>query len=661
MNKWHGWRPVSLRSKLIVAVACCLLLTIGAGSLLSSWLTKDMMKETVIQNAGNSLDAANLYLTDQINRLIYISNYLYLDNELNLSLKYRQSGVYVGQTEVSDVMRKLDNLSYAGEPVYISVWTGDGKMIYSNFQSDQYRIDGLNMSSIVHSEQFAAGGRLNFWLHPAYISQQGADARQHPYMLSVARSLRILSGKPYGYVVISMDEQRLKEVLSKYSSTIQMMVVGSDNRIISHNDDGMIGKDFDTVKNGRSDLVEVERDMSVSGWRLEGLVPYGAAAQKINRIYQVTNLVQAVVVLLFLLLLMLGIARLTQPIARLVKVVRKIDNEHLHLRSGIRGEDEAGLLGQSLDDMLDRVENMITQVEREQSERRRAELDMLQAQINPHFLFNILGAIRMDLLLKGSEEAAELLGSLSSLLRMTINRGNEMIPVREEMETVRHYVRLIDFQRDTRVRLEMDVQPESLEVMLPRFIIQPLVENAYQHGLSRYGGILWIQSWVAGQFLHIEVRDSGEGMDEKRLQAVRAKLALLGEPADTDVFDDSDLFAPTDYTLQSEVEAMTSQEEGAAFEQHLNQTSPHNRTGISGIGLTNVVRRLYMIYGNQVQIQVDSHPGEGTGIVLGIPLHSSGNGIHTTTQADMDSESSIATDTDAETALSNDKEEKQDV
>lgn len=619
MNKWHGWRPVSLRSKLIVAVACCLLLTIGAGSLLSSWLTKDMMKETVIQNAGNSLDAANLYLTDQINRLIYISNYLYLDNELNLSLKYRQSGVYVGQTEVSDVMRKLDNLSYAGEPVYISVWTGDGKMIYSNFQSDQYRIDGLNMSSIVHSEQFAAGGRLNFWLHPSYIRQQGADEHQ-PYMLSVARSLRILSGKPYGYVVISMDEQRLKEVLSKYSSTIQMMVVGPDNRIISHNDDGMIGKDFDAVKNGRSDLVEVERDMSVSGWRLEGLVPYGAAAQKINRIYQVTNLVQAVVVLLFLVLLMLGIARLTQPIARLVRVVRQIDNEHLHLRSGIRGDDEAGLLGQSLDDMLDRVEKMIRQVEREQSERRRAELDMLQAQINPHFLFNILGAIRMDLLLKGSEEAAELLGSLSSLLRMTINRGNEMIPIREEMETVRHYVRLIDFQRDTMVRLEMEVQPESLEVMLPRFIIQPLVENAYQHGLSRYGGILWIQSWVDEAFVYIEVRDSGEGMDEQRLEQVRAKLAVLVEPVDADVFDNSNLFSPTDDTSQSKATSSTSHEEAMTFDPTINQKPRRNRSGISGIGLTNVVRRLYMIYGNQVQIQVDSHPGEGTGILLGIPL-----------------------------------------
>ncbi|WP_458121928.1 sensor histidine kinase [Paenibacillus sp. Z6-24] len=613
MKRWRSILPTSLRGKLIVSAVCCLLLTIVAGTLLSSWLTKDMMKETVEQNAGDSLDAANLYLTDQINRLIYISNYLYLDNELNLSLKYQQSGFYVGQTQASDIMRKLDNLSYAGERVYISVWNGKGQMMYSNFQSDQYHVQGLDMGSLIHSEQFTPGGRLNFWLHPSYL--QAADQGKPVYMLSVARSLRLLSGQVYGYVVVSMDEQRLREVLNQYRSTIQMMVVGPDNRVISHSDETRIGQSLDQIVRADSDMLEVERPMSISGWRLEGLVPYGVAAQKINRIYQVTSLVQMIVVLLFLLLLMLGIARMTGPIAKLVRVVRKIDNTHLHIRSGIRGKDEAGLLGQSLDEMLDRVERMIVQVRQEQGERRRAELEMLQAQINPHFLFNILGAIRMDLLLQGSEEAARLLGSLSSLLRMTVNRGNEFVTVREELETVRHYVSLVDFQREVRVHLEMELEPDALETLLPRFIVQPLVENAYQHGLSKYGGIIWIQSWLEQGTLWISIRDSGEGMAPERLHQVRQQIQRLAEEDNSDTEVDS----VRDRTTAA-VHANRQHRQLQPGEEP-NWASSHSSglPGVSGIGLSNVIRRLYIIYGPEVQIRVDSQPGEGTEIVLGLP------------------------------------------
>ncbi|WP_017815257.1 cache domain-containing sensor histidine kinase [Paenibacillus shenyangensis] len=616
MKRWRSILPTSLRGKLIVSAVCCLLLTIGAGTLLSSWMTKGMMKETVEQNAGDSLDAANLYLTDQINRLIYISNYLYLDNELNLSLKYQQSGFYVGQTRASDIMRKLDNLSYAGERVYISVWNGDGTMMYSNFQSDQYQVKGLDMSSLVHSEQFTPGGRLNFWLHPSYL--QMTDQSKPAYMLSVARSLRLLSGQVYGYVVVSMDEQRLREVLNQYRSTIQMMVVGPDNKIISHPDETKIGQPFDKSSLADRDMLEVERNMSVSGWRLEGLVPYGVAAQKINRIYQVTSTVQMVVVLLFLLLLMLGIARMTKPIAKLARVVRKIDNNHLHIRSGIRGDDEAGLLGQSLDEMLDRVERMIVQVKQEQGERRRAELEMLQAQINPHFLFNILGAIRMDLLLQGSEEAARLLGSLSSLLRMTVNRGNEMITLREELETVQHYICLVDFQREVRVHLDLELEPAVMEKLLPRFIIQPLVENAYQHGLSKYGGILWIQGWIEQDCLWLSIRDSGEGMTMERLHQVRQQIIKLADEDNTDgnksiTYEEK----PTGKEITQHMSAESTSASTGASASDTSSSLP----GVSGIGLRNVIRRLYMIYGADVEVRIDSHPGEGTEIVLGLPLN----------------------------------------
>src|SRR5690606_4660412 len=112
---------------------------------------------------------------------------------------------------------------------------------------------------------------------------------------------------------------------------------------------------------------------------------------------------------------------------KLSSVASQVNQGNLSVRSNIIGKDEIGKLGKSFDLMLDRVNHMIIQIKKEQEQKRKAELEMLQAQLNPHFLFNILNSIRMRILLKGDNENAELLSSLSSFLRMSINRNNEFI------------------------------------------------------------------------------------------------------------------------------------------------------------------------------------------------------------------------------------------
>lgn len=221
--------------------------------------------------------------------------------------------------------------------------------------------------------------------------------------------------------------------------------------------------------------------------------------------------------------------------------------------------------------MLDRVERMVVQIKEEQAQKRKAELAMLQSQINPHFLFNILNSIRLRIMMRGDEENAELLFSLSRLLRMTIQQRDEYTTLHDELHIVRSYVELLNFRQSEEVALDTDCTSESLSVRIPRFLLQPVIENAYIHGLRQAGGRILIRTWTQDHRLFIEIEDNGQGMDEVTLNRLRAELS--SKPPGK--------------------EAM-----------------PPGR--LAHIGMSNVYERLYLTYGSAFQITMDSRAGGGT-------------------------------------------------
>ncbi|MNJ54037.1 Sensor histidine kinase YehU [compost metagenome] len=256
---------------------------------------------------------------------------------------------------------------------------------------------------------------------------------------------------------------------------------------------------------------------------------------------------------------------------------------NLEERSGIRGNDEIGRLGWLFDQMLDRVKEMIAEVSDTQARKRKAELKMLQAQINPHFLFNVLNSIRMKIMKRGDLESGKMIGSLSILLRMTISREEDEIYLHEEIDLISHYVSLMNLRQKEEVELVLDIAPEAFLVKVPRFFLQPIVENAMIHGLSQQAGLIRIQAIRDGRQLIVRVEDDGGGMDSHQLECITHKLEL----------------SATDLKLLNNSE-----------------TSGH----FSGIGLANVVERMRMFCGEGFSIHVRSEPGTGTVIEMFIPI-----------------------------------------
>ncbi|GIQ66572.1 hypothetical protein PACILC2_51400 [Paenibacillus cisolokensis] len=589
-------RQLSLRQKLIASSIICLLLPAAITLIVSSRNTEAVVKRHAIDNALGTLEVMDRYIVNTVNKMLYVSNYIQFDSEIGSILMQQWNESRVGGEDRSvehflnarKITEKLENISFPGEKTHITILLNDGTS-YTNYSHLDY-----DPSRFFQEPWFGKLTELpsfaTYWIgtHPSYLA---TDREKGKYLITIAKTIKSFSSEPYGYLIVSLSEERISEFRAKIAEQ-EHMLLDSRGTILSHADTRRIGQPFSHFRQlsdkdkatlitvNRKDYLLLHRKLPFSDWMLVSMVPYRAAVAQINTVQGTNFILQAVFFAVFLLILVTLVRQFTKPVYRLGRVVAQVEAGNLNIRTRIQGGDEISRLGHSFDRMLDRIEEMIRQVTLEQSRKRKAELEMLQAQINPHFLFNVLNSIRMRIKLKGDDENAALISSLSSLLRMTINRNNEFVPLHEEVETVAHYFRLMNFRLAEPIVLKTDIAPDTALAEVPRFIIQPILENSLIHGFRDYPGTVSISAWKQEDRLVLQVSDTGRGMDREELERLERKLAKAAVPG----------------------------EEAAE--------------GLSGIGLNNVFERLRLIYGQRFQYRIDSRPGEGTTITMQIPLQS---------------------------------------
>lgn len=210
-----------------------------------------------------------------------------------------------------------------------------------------------------------------------------------------------------------------------------------------------------------------------------------------------------------------------------------------------------------------------------------AEIDALQSQINPHFLYNTLDAIRGQALIDDSPVIADMTEALSILFRYSISRTGNLVTLREEFRCIEKYLMIQQFRFSGKFQYVRDVDPNLLSCLIPRLTLQPIVENAIYHGLETRpeGGIITLSLEQSGGYLVIRVSDNGIGMTESQLLAINEKLRVS--------------------TL---VSVPLSSKKG------------------SGIALGNVNRRIRLTFGDEYGLSVSSAPNIGTDVEILLPI-----------------------------------------
>jgi len=269
---------------------------------------------------------------------------------------------------------------------------------------------------------------------------------------------------------------------------------------------------------------------------------------------------------------------ITRPVHQLQEIMRSVETGEFKVAGELKATDEIRELAREYDIMVSRIRDLMNANAREQELKRKSDLRALQAQIDPHFLYNTLDSIVWMAEMDKSPEVVKMTSALSRLFRTSISRGRELIRLRDELDHVRNYLTIQKMRYEDKFHYNIAVDDSLLDLTVLKIILQPLVENAIYHGVrgASYTGLIEIGGALEDDLLRLWVRDNGVGMDVAELEALLRHLSLpVGESADS------------------------------------------NR---QGLGVRNVHERIRLYFGPDYGLEIQSEPEKGTTIHCRLPL-----------------------------------------
>lgn len=268
--------------------------------------------------------------------------------------------------------------------------------------------------------------------------------------------------------------------------------------------------------------------VKASGWNIYYYVAKTEIMGQLNQIIRSTAVVVAACLVIVVLLIGLLSTVLSRRILELKKNAEQVaeGNFNLNLKPGYR--DEIGVVATSLQTMCDRLNEMIERVYKAELEKKVMELKALQAMINPHFLYNCLSSIKWKAMMGGNDEISEITGLLAKFYRTSLNGGRQITTVGSELENIRAYVELQQMTHGGRFRVEYELDESGFGYPMPNFLLQPLVENAIEHGLNyqdgqEEDGVLIVRFETTGRHLVFRILNNGPAIGEERLKEVLHK------------------------------------------------------------------------------------------------------------------------------------------
>jgi two-component system sensor histidine kinase YesM len=270
------------------------------------------------------------------------------------------------------------------------------------------------------------------------------------------------------------------------------------------------------------------------------------------------------------------------PIKRLVEGMKKVESGNKHEDIELDRNDELGYLSESFNKMSKKIDYLVNRIYKEEIALKEAEIKALQAQINPHFLFNTLENINWMAQLNGVPEISDTVSALAKLIDGSIGRGDRMIAFREELEYIENYMTILKNRYENKLEVIKTLDEELMDIRIPRLLIQPLVENAVKHGVekSRRNGVIKLDAYRKEGHVVFQVTDNGIGMTPEELEALNLRLqedALINE-------------------------------------------GNSSGAGRKSIGLENVNRRLKLLYGSSYGVEIESSYDEYTKVIVRIPV-----------------------------------------
>ncbi len=429
----------------------------------------------------------------------------------------------------------------------------------------------------------------DYWTY--FTSTKGTD---HIVLCRQINS-RTNSSRAIGYIFASVSENIFANNtyrLGEFGEGADIFLLDADGNVMSSsNRDVVMGEKLQdeavftsinqataadtgtfSVKLAKGDYLVVYKYIESMSWYAVSAIPYAYINKTSNEIRTSIFIVCTICIVFSFLLSLLVSVSIISPLKEIVTFVKGIIGGNLNVQLNVRGNDELAYLADNLNVMVNRISNLLIEVEKEQKLKREKEIQALQAQINPHFLFNTLNSLKFTALMSRVPVVSDGIGALAELLKNTILDEGYLSTIKEELQNIEHYVLIQRIRYGDSFKIEYDIRVDSEKFMILKFLLQPIVENSIIHGLDEvvHKVTIKISIYQEDDYLMVSIIDDGRGFDESQLARRR----------DEDV----------------------------------------SSKKLAGIGISNVDERIKLNFGDLYGLKIKTCPGCGTEVEMKLPL-----------------------------------------
>lgn len=583
----HFFRFKSIQSTIAVAFSCLIVVTITVIAWMSYHLSTDAVKKNsrdytyqLMGQVSSNIDSYINYM-DNISRMV-LSNYDIKE--------YLLKQVYLGAIGKEDLKQKISFqlntvLNTRKDISSILIFGTNGQIIpYNEKIKLNPQVDPTEQSW--YKKAIEAKGKVV--ISSSHV--QNMILNDYNSVISLSRELSSDVGdEKLGVLLVDLNYSVINDICNKIKlgNKGYVFIVDANGNIVYHPEQQMInnnqkmelisqvmrtpGSSFVTSEGTNSRMYTIKTSQS-TGWKIVGVTYVDELVSNKNELQMYTFFGGIAFLIIAVLLSIILSLRISRPIKHLESSMKEVEKGNFDIQVDIQSSNEIGHLSNRFNRMTTEIKELVIQNMKEQELKRKSELQVLQAQVNPHFLYNTLDSIIWMAETGKSKEVILMTASLAKLFRLSISKGQEFISIFNEIEHIKNYLTIQKMRYKSKLDFEINVDKSILPCKVIKIILQPLVENAIYHGIRNNAGKGHIQ--ITGirkeNRILLQVIDNGIGMSPEEIHNIYQK----------------------------------------------------DRTSVqgSGIGVQNVNQRIKLHFGEPYGLHFESELGKGTTVNIWLPV-----------------------------------------
>ena len=581
LNRLKKLKPKGIQSTIMLSFSVISISIMMILGILLYLRFSNAVREEMIQSTSKLMEQTGENLEDYLGSMRRISDAVYYNAIKENDFSSQDKDIQQGMNLLYEANK--DNLKS------VAVYNNYGSLMAAEPVASQKEDPNVTRQGWF---QKAMDEKENMHFSTPHIQNLFNDSKfRYYWVISLSRAIEITDRgvSQMGVLLVDMDYSGISRMMKQINTSNNgqyFYLCDSNGEIIYHPrqiqiSDGICKENSIETANYKDGVYEekfggerrkiVVNTISYTGWRLVGVIPYRAFTHGMVDVRYFVGILMILMVMMLVIINRVVSAKISRPILRLNESVKEYEaGEKPEIYIG--GTLEIRHLGNSIQNSYEKIDSLMKEIVKEQDERRKSEMDALQSQINPHFLYNALESLTWMVEAERNDEAVFMISQLARLFRISLSKGRTVITIKDEIQHAQSYMNIQKIRYKNKFSVDFQVDPSLYDYCTVKLILQPILENAINYGVREMddcGEIIVKGKKEKGNII-LSVEDNGLGMTQEEVE-----------------------FVLTDS----------------------NRIHKHG----SGVGLVNINSRIKILFGKEYGLIVKSEPDEGTRVSVCIP------------------------------------------